>query len=54
VQDFLAGKQAAAAFLVGQVMKLSRGKADPQLAGRLVAERLAARRAAAGRDGDRA
>jgi aspartyl-tRNA(Asn)/glutamyl-tRNA(Gln) amidotransferase subunit B len=44
VQDFLAGKQAAAAFLVGQVMKLSRGKADPQLAGRLVAERLAGMR----------
>jgi len=44
VQDFLAGKQAAAQALVGQVMKLSRGKADPQLAGRLVAEKLAARK----------
>ena len=43
VQDFLAGKQAAAKFLVGQVMKLSRGQADPQVAGRLVAEKLAAR-----------
>ena len=42
VQDFLAGKQAAAQSLVGQVMKLSRGKADPQLVGKMVAERLAA------------
>lgn len=41
VADWKAGKQAAAAFFVGQVMKLSRGKADPKLAGRLVAERLA-------------
>jgi aspartyl-tRNA(Asn)/glutamyl-tRNA(Gln) amidotransferase subunit B len=47
VQDFLAGKQAAAQALVGQVMKLSRGKADPQMAGRLVAERLAARQGGA-------
>jgi len=45
VQDFLAGKQVAAQALVGQVMKLSRGKADPQLAGKLVFERLAARKA---------
>jgi aspartyl-tRNA(Asn)/glutamyl-tRNA(Gln) amidotransferase subunit B len=44
VQDFLAGRQAAAQALVGQVMKLSRGKADPQLAAKLVAERLAARK----------
>jgi len=42
VADWKAGKQAAAAFLIGQVMKLSRGKADPKRAGRLVAERLAA------------
>ena len=42
VQDFLAGKQAAASFFVGQVMKRSRGKADPQLVGKMVAERLAA------------
>ncbi len=44
VQDFLGGKQAAAQALVGQVMKLSRGKADPQLASKLVAEKLAARK----------
>jgi aspartyl-tRNA(Asn)/glutamyl-tRNA(Gln) amidotransferase subunit B len=41
VADFLAGKKAAAGFLVGQVMKMSKGKADPQLVGKLVAEKLA-------------
>ena len=41
VADFKAGKKAAAGFFVGQVMKLSKGKADPQLVGRLVAEKLA-------------
>lgn len=32
VEDFRAGKEAALKFLVGQVMRLSKGKADPQLA----------------------
>ncbi len=41
VEDFKAGKKAAAGFLVGQVMKLSKGKADPKLVGKLVAEKLA-------------
>jgi len=41
VESFKAGKTAAAGFLVGQVMKLSQGKADPQMVGKLVAERLA-------------
>ena len=41
VADFKAGKKAAAGFFVGQVMKLSKGKADPKIVGRLVAERLA-------------
>ena len=41
VQDFKNGKKAAAGFFVGQVMKLSKGKADPKIVGRLVAERLA-------------
>ena len=41
VEDFKAGKKAAAGFLVGQVMKLSKGKADPQLVGKLVAAKLA-------------
>ncbi len=41
VDDWKAGKRAAAGFLVGQVMKLSKGKADPKLVGQLVSERLA-------------
>ena len=41
VEDYKAGKKAAAGFFVGQVMKLSKGKADPKIVGRLVAERLA-------------
>jgi aspartyl-tRNA(Asn)/glutamyl-tRNA(Gln) amidotransferase subunit B len=40
VADYQAGKKAAAGFLVGQAMKLSKGKADPQMVGRLVAEKL--------------
>ncbi|NLF22303.1 MAG: Asp-tRNA(Asn)/Glu-tRNA(Gln) amidotransferase subunit GatB [Lentisphaerae bacterium] len=44
VADYLAGKQAAAGYLVGQVMKLSRGKADPKQVGALVARGLEARR----------
>ena len=41
VADFKAGKKAAAGFFVGQVMKLSKGKADTKVVGKLVAERLA-------------
>lgn len=41
VQDFKNGKKAAAGFFVGQVMKLSKGKADPKIVGRIVAEKLA-------------
>ncbi len=41
VADFKAGKKAAAGFFVGQVMKASKGKADPKVVGRLVAETLA-------------
>ena len=41
VADFKAGKKAAAGFFVGQVMKLSKGKADPKVVGKLVAEMLA-------------
>ena len=40
--DFKAGKKAAAGFFVGQVMKLSKGKADPKVVGPLVARKLAA------------
>ncbi|MDO5320720.1 MAG: Asp-tRNA(Asn)/Glu-tRNA(Gln) amidotransferase subunit GatB, partial [bacterium] len=42
VADFKAGKKAAAGFFVGQVMKLSKGKADPKIVGPLVAKKLAA------------
>ena len=42
VQDFKNGKKAAAGFFVGQVMKLSKGKADPKIVGKLVAQKLAA------------
>ncbi len=41
VSDFHAGKKAAAGYLVGQVMKLSRGKADPKQVGSIVAQKLA-------------
>lgn len=41
VQDFKNGKKAAAGFIVGQVMKLSKGKADPKLVGGIVARKLA-------------
>ncbi|MBR4603570.1 MAG: Asp-tRNA(Asn)/Glu-tRNA(Gln) amidotransferase GatCAB subunit B, partial [Kiritimatiellae bacterium] len=42
VADYKAGKKAAAGFFVGQVMKLSKGKADPKIVGSIVAKRLAA------------
>ena len=42
VADFKNGKKAAAGFCVGQVMKLSKGKADPKIVGGLVAKKLAA------------
>ncbi len=42
VADFKAGKKAAAGFFVGQVMKLSKGKADPKLVGQIVAKKLSA------------
>ncbi len=41
VADYKAGKKAAAGYFVGQVMKRSKGKADPKLVGRLVSEKLA-------------
>ena len=42
VADFKAGKKAAAGFFVGQVMKLSKGKADPKAVGGIVARKLGA------------
>jgi aspartyl-tRNA(Asn)/glutamyl-tRNA(Gln) amidotransferase subunit B len=43
VADYRGGKKQAATFLVGQVMKATQGKANPQLVGRLLAERLSPR-----------
>jgi aspartyl-tRNA(Asn)/glutamyl-tRNA(Gln) amidotransferase subunit B len=41
-QDYKAGKDAALKYLVGQVMKLSKGKANPQMATDLLVKRLRA------------
>ncbi len=38
VEDFKGGKKAALQFLVGQVMKLSRGKANPKMAAEVIQE----------------
>lgn len=40
VEDYKAGKQKAIGFLVGQVMKESKGKANPGLANKLLTEVL--------------
>lgn len=40
VEDFRNGKEQAIGFLVGQVMKLSKGKANPGLANKLLREKL--------------
>ncbi len=40
VEDFRNGKTAAVKFLIGQVMRLSRGKANPQLVGKMISEKL--------------
>ena len=40
VADYLSGKEAAMRFLVGQVMKITRGKANPQLAAELLRQEL--------------
>ena len=42
VQDYLGGKETAVRFLVGQVMRLTRGRANPGLVTKLLEERLAA------------
>ena len=41
VTDFKAGREKAFAFLVGQVMKLSRGKASPQIVNELLNAKIA-------------
>jgi aspartyl-tRNA(Asn)/glutamyl-tRNA(Gln) amidotransferase subunit B len=40
VADFKAGNLASLNFLKGQVMKLSKGKANPQLAGEILEKKL--------------
>lgn len=40
VEDYREGKEKALAFLVGQVMKATRGRANPQLVNRLIKERV--------------
>ena len=40
VADFRAGKAAALQFLVGQVMRLSKGKANPQMVGEILKRKL--------------
>ena len=40
VADYLGGKETAARFLVGQVMKITRGKANPRLVSELLQEKL--------------
>ena len=40
VEDYLNGKESAVKFLVGQVMKISKGKADPVLVNQLLAKQL--------------
>jgi len=42
VAEYLAGKDAVLRFLVGQVMKATRGQANPHLANKLFAEKLSA------------
>ena len=42
VQEYLGGKEAVLRFLIGQVMRATRGKADPQLATQLLKEQLTA------------
>ena len=41
VADYLGGKESAARFLVGQVMRLTRGQAKPDLVNQLVVDTLA-------------
>ena len=40
VEDFKGGKQAALGFLVGQLMKLTQGKANPKLANEILVKKL--------------
>ena len=44
VQEYLGGKQQVMGFIIGQVMKATRGKANPRVASQIVRERLEALR----------
>ena len=40
VQDYLGGRETAAKFLVGQVMRITRGKANPAVVNKLMQQKL--------------
>ena len=40
IQDFKAGKKQAAGYLMGQVMKASKGQANPQIAKKMLEDKL--------------
>ena len=40
VQDYQAGKTQAIGFLVGQVMKATKGKANPEMVNKMLREKL--------------
>ena len=40
IEDFKAGKKQAAGYLMGQVMKASKGKANPQVAKKMIDDKL--------------
>ena len=44
VADYLSGKETAVRFLMGQVMRITKGQAQPDLAVRLVQEALEAQK----------
>ncbi len=44
VKKYLAGKSAVAGFLMGQVMRATQGKANPQVIRAMIVERLEAMR----------
>ncbi|MFQ9287116.1 MAG: Asp-tRNA(Asn)/Glu-tRNA(Gln) amidotransferase GatCAB subunit B, partial [Intestinibacter bartlettii] len=41
IEDFKAGKKQAAGYLMGQVMKASKGQANPQIAKKMIDDKLA-------------
>ena len=51
VQDYMNGKETAAKFLVGQVMKVTKGKANPGVVSDLIVEQLSAAKEGSGGPG---